>query len=117
MRFIKLYWKALLWSFLILSACGINGESLPKVSFDFGIDKVAHFTLFLVQALLIYLPQKKHFVWAILLSSCYGILIEFMQMTIFVNRSFDYADMLADVFGAMMCYPIMLLWKWLRDRG
>jgi VanZ family protein len=111
MSFLKINWKALLWAFFILGACGINGESIPKVSFDFGIDKVAHFILFLVQAILIYLPQKKSLVWPILLSSFYGIAIEFMQMTVFVNRSFDYGDMLADAIGAMMSYPIILLWK------
>ena len=107
MSWIKLYWKALLWAFLILGACGINGKSLPTISFDFGIDKVVHFVLFGVLALLIYLPQRKNLVLGIVLSASYGVIIEYLQMTVFVNRSFDYADMLADAIGAILCYPLV----------
>jgi hypothetical protein len=32
-----------------------------------------------------------------------------LQMTVFVNRSFDYADMLADVIGALAILPITYL--------
>ncbi len=111
MRFLTVYWKALLWAFLILVACGMNGNSLPKLSFDFGIDKIVHFFLFFIQAMLIYLPNKKQLWVAILLSSCYGALIELLQMTVFINRSFDFADMLADVIGALLCLPILKLWE------
>lgn len=116
MKFLTLYWKALLWAFLILGACGINGNSLPKLSFDFGIDKIVHFFLFAVQAILIYLPTKKNIWVAILLSSFYGAFIEFLQMTVFVNRSFDLADMLADAVGALLCLPLLKLWKWMLPR-
>jgi VanZ family protein len=108
---IKLYWKALLWAFLILGACGINGDKIPKVSFDFGIDKIVHFILFGLLALLIYLPQRKYLILGILLSCLYGVVIEFLQMTVFTNRSFDYADMVADAIGALLCYPLVKLAK------
>jgi VanZ family protein len=108
---IVLYWKALIWAFFILIACGVNGSSIPKVSIDIELDKIAHFILFLVQAILIYIPQKKNLAWAILISVMYGVLLEFLQMTVFINRSFDYADMLADAIGAVMSYPLLMIWE------
>lgn len=111
MNMIKFYWKALLWAFLILGACGINGNKIPKVSFDFGIDKIVHFLLFGILALLIYLPQRKYLILGIVFSSLYGVLIEYLQMTVFTNRSFDYADMFADAIGALLCYPLVKVTK------
>jgi VanZ family protein len=41
---------------------------------------------------------------AVFIGIAYGILIEFLQYAVFVNRSFDYADMIADALGASSCY-------------
>lgn len=105
--FFRKYKYALVWALVILGACGINGNSIPHISFDIGIDKIAHFIFFGFLAWLIYVADKKHLFWAIFISSSYGILIEYLQMNVFVNRSFDYADMLADVLGALAILPMV----------
>ena len=51
---------------------------------------------------------------AVLFSAVYGVFIEGLQATVFVNRSFDTADMLADAIGAVLCYPIVYFRKWVK---
>ena len=111
MKQIITYKVAILWALFILGACGINGNSLPQVSFDIGIDKIAHMLFFAILSILVWWPTKNNLLWAIVISTAYGILIEYLQMTVFINRSFDYADMLADAVGAILCYPISKLVK------
>jgi VanZ family protein len=117
---LRKYYLAVLWSLLSLVACGINGNSLPHVSFDIGVDKIAHFILFGVQSFLIVQAHhigRKDVDWgnvhkAVLIGISYGIFIEFLQYAVFINRSYDYADMLADGLGASSCY----LWALAKGR-
>lgn len=110
---VRKYSLSILWSLFTLFLCGINGNSLPHISFElFELDKLAHMGLFGIFAMIIYYeavwkPQKinkkeilTNTVWAFLISGFYGVIIEALQATVFVNRSFDWADMLADVIGA-----------------
>lgn len=114
--FLKKYYLAILWAFISLAACGVNGNSLPRVSFELiGIDKLAHFILFGVQSFLIISAHQKGRVgidWkkvhtAIAIGIIYGVFIEFLQYAVFVNRSYDYIDMAADALGALSCYLIV----------
>ncbi len=116
--FLKKYYLAILWAIISLAACGINGQSLPRVSFELiGIDKLAHFILFGMQSFLIIFAHQKGRVgidWkqvhvAIAIGIIYGIFIEFLQYAVFVNRSYDYVDMAADALGALGCYLIVRL--------
>lgn len=109
---------AILWAMISLAACGVNGNSLPKVSFNLiGIDKLAHFILFGVQSFLIIHAHQRgkskidwsHVHLAVGIGVVYGILIEFLQYSVFINRSYDYADMLADALGAVSCYGLTKL--------
>lgn len=119
-KILQKYYLAILWSLLSLVACGVNGNSLPHVTLDIGIDKIAHFILFGVQSFLIIHAHHKNRIgvdWnnvhqAVFVGISYGIFIEFLQYAVFVNRSFDYADMLADGVGATSCY----IWALVKDR-
>jgi VanZ family protein len=112
--FIRKYLIAILWAIMTLIGCGVNGNSLPHVSINlFEIDKLAHFTLFGMQAWLILFyshgrdATQVNWKWVhegVWLSVFYGVLIEFLQYTVFINRSYDYGDMLADAIGALTCY-------------
>jgi VanZ family protein len=118
MIFIKKYYLAILWALISLTACGVNGNSLPKINLDISIDKIAHILLFGVQAWLILRENQKRgsgLNWkqahiAVVVSIVYGIVIEGLQATVFINRSYDYADMVADGIGAVMCYPLAMFW-------
>jgi VanZ family protein len=120
------YRLSVLWALFALFLCGVNGSSLPKISFDlFEIDKLAHMALFGIQAWIIYYEgvwkakvAEKEKVWkvtlqAFLWSALYGALIEGLQMTVFVGRSFDWADMLADAIGAL---TVFVLYTWFRPK-
>ncbi|MDP1726119.1 MAG: VanZ family protein [Bacteroidota bacterium] len=112
---IKTYRFAILWALFVLFLCGINGSNLPDLHFDFvlGIDKIAHMFLFGLQAWFILKASyknhdKSYFVYAVtatVISSLYGILIEVLQGVLFINRTFDYADMLANAMGAFLSIP------------
>lgn len=113
---LKPYFSAILWAILVLFLCGINGSSLPQLEIDFaiGIDKIAHILLFGIQAWFLMLafrksgkiPALKFAFLAALISSLYGVFIEVLQATVFINRMFDYADMLANAFGAFLTIPL-----------
>lgn len=120
------YRLSVLWALFALFLCGVNGSSLPKISFDlFEIDKLAHMALFGIQAWIIYYEgvwkakvAEKEKVWKVTLqaffwSALYGALIEGLQMTVFVGRSFDWADMLADAIGAL---TVFVLYTWFRPK-
>lgn len=123
---VKKYRLSVLWALFALFLCGVNGNSLPKISFElFEIDKLAHMGLFGLQAWIIFyegvwkvkLEDKKQ-VWkltwqAFLWSALYGAFIEGLQMTVFVGRSFDWADMLADAIGAL---SVFALYAWFRPK-
>jgi len=106
-KFISKYHLAIIWAVLTLTACGINGSYLPKVSFYlFEPDKVAHILLFLVLFSLCIFPDRYHIktlrvLFLILLCTSYGILIEILQATIFINRSYDVGDMIANTAGVI----------------
>lgn len=104
---------SVIWAVFVMVLCGINGNALPKVSFEIGIDKIAHFLLFGIQCwLLLYgmNPLKvRPVTFAIVVSASYGAVIEAMQATVFVNRTYDYADMLANATGAF-AFGIATYW-------
>ena len=116
---IKAYRYVIIWALFVLYLCGMNGSNIPKIKFDFvfGIDKLAHFALFGILAwLLIKASIKYHtryefkfIIQAVIISAVFGVFIEILQGTIFVNRSFDYEDMIADGIGAVLTIPLGLL--------
>ena len=92
---------------------------MPQFEIDFilGIDKFAHMILFGIQAWLLVLayryqnkyPMLRFAFQAAIFSTIYGAVIEVLQATIFINRSFDYADMLANASGAFLCIPLSII--------
>lgn len=102
--------------------CTINPSNLPSIKFNFkfGIDKVVHFLLFGILALLILIPNYNnctngYLLKAFLISSAYGISIEIIQGLFFANRTFDYADMLANTFGALF-FTLMFMLSFLAKK-
>jgi VanZ family protein len=51
----------------------------------------------------------KNSLYAILWGTIFGALIEILQITLPVNRSFEYADILADFLGALL-FVSLLTW-------
>nr|WP_294774246.1 VanZ family protein [uncultured Flavobacterium sp.] len=106
------------WTFLIAVLCLYRFGDLPKIKVS-GIDKYVHFTFHFVFTLLwgyyVWLQPyrfalKKLFI-IVLISLCYGILIEFLQEIFTQTRHADIMDVLANFTGAMTA---LLLFIWLK---
>jgi hypothetical protein len=117
----KNYKFAYLWAILITFLCGANGNNIPHFSITnlLGFDKLAHMLLFGTETLLIAIANNKFFINknnfkiifpAFLLGTIFGIIIEILQATVFINRSFDYLDMLANGIGCVLAW-LILNWK------
>jgi len=102
------------WSLFILILCGIPGRQVPRLDFLSWLkpDKIVHLFLFGVQCYLLLrvfsrqpadlflkLNQK---LLAALICVLYGVLIEVLQEYVFIDRTGDVRDALADAIGAVM---------------
>ena len=108
--------RNILWAALIFILCSIPSPSVPKVGISIPhMDKVFHFTLFFIMALLLYgefhyqtkLRNSMIFLVVILCCALYGGVIEILQETHF-NRSGDWWDWISDILGAIsgcLFYP------------
>ena len=113
-----MFWRhnraAFLWAILILILCGLPGNNFPKLSFLEWLrpDKIVHLILFGVQTFLFIIgfSRQDRFLnlrtnairWGVLLSISYGVLVEIMQATIFIGRSGDVRDAIANAIGALI---------------
>lgn len=119
-KHLSLYRYAYLWGLVVLVLCGMNGASLPHfdVRLLIRIDKIAHLFLFGFECYLIAAVRKKqmpeatatHIIFpAFAISVAYGILIEILQAHVFINRSYDVLDMLANTIGCVLAWVWMSL--------
>lgn len=105
---------AMLWALLILILCGMPGKDIPHISFLelLSFDKFVHASIFFIFILLSirgFLLQT-HFLklrlnakpMAFAVCVAYGGLMEIMQATLFVDRSADVYDFIANSFGCLM---------------
>lgn len=116
---------AILWALLILILCGIPGKDIPHISFLelLSFDKFVHAGIFFVLLLLAVrgflvqsnFPQLKKLAKFIALLICivYGGSLEIMQGTLFVDRSADVFDFIANAFGATMG---VLVYDWMEKK-
>ncbi len=118
MKYLTHYKYAIAWALIILLLCGMNGAHFPKfnIASFIRIDKIAHMVLFGFFTYLIAIASQKAFVNstsfklifpAFFIGTFYGILIEVMQATIFINRSYDYLDMLANTLGCLIAWVVL----------
>lgn len=126
----KRYWISIaVWASIILVLCGMPPQDVDKIKFiDIPyLDKLVHFGLYFVLALLIMAiltlnSKLKKSRWANLITifSCllYGWLIEVMQRAFFPGRSYELMDVVADtagaVVGVLLYRTIRQLVKWER---
>ncbi len=117
MKIVLAFKWAIIWAVCILILCIMNPSKLPsiRVNWDIGPDKFAHFTLFAIMSLSLIVGiqklewKKKYYLYAGLISSIYGVIIEIIQGSFFVYRSFDYVDMIANAIGAISLSIILFL--------
>jgi hypothetical protein len=97
---------ALLWSGLIFYGCSLPGKELPKLNLFDQVDKVIHFTFFLLFFFLWYAVKPKPWLWLVIAFG-YGFGIEFYQHYLVKGRSFDVWDGVADTAGALVMWFLL----------
>jgi VanZ family protein len=101
---------AILWAFFIGVLCGFPGKDIPSVNFLelISFDKFVHASIFgvlhfLFLRSLVDLKGNKLF---IITTSCiaYGGLLEILQGAVFIDRSADILDFIANTFGVLVSF-------------
>jgi len=105
---------AFIWALFILGLCALPGKVIPELTFLDWLkpDKIVHLFLFGVLSFLLikafreqpaaFLVNRQSATIAIFISSCYGILIEVLQEYVFIGRTGDKYDAMADALGAFI---------------
>jgi VanZ family protein len=106
---LKKQMPAILWAFFIALLCGIPGKDIPSANWleIISFDKLVHATLFFI---LNFLGNKawnenseQHLKFIIsIVCIAYGGLLEILQATVFIDRSADIYDFVANSIGVIL---------------
>lgn len=104
---------SILWTALIILLYGLPGGGVPgRTLFDFiPLDKAAHFSVFLLYGIMVNVAIAKHInlpalcnrssIYTVLWCVSFGAIMEMIQGTVFVDRTSDVLDVLANFLGTM----------------
>jgi len=113
MKFEKviLFVPVFFWLIIVLVLSGYPGNQLPKVAV-WQFDKLVHVGMYAVLSFLLFLPLSKQFLniekrfrirlIIILGGVSFGGLMEILQENIFINRSGDWIDFIANTIGSIL---------------
>ena len=116
----KSFIPALIWAVVIFFLSTTAGINLPETWLDFlSWDKIGHFTVYGILTFLLLFGfckknkkrNKQFTVLAVLGSSLYGILLEWVQYSFFPMRYFENLDILANIIGSFIG---LLLFKYFK---
>ena len=101
--FIKLavFWTVLIFVLSVLSAKQINRIHVIDI---FGIDKVGHIVFYTMLAFFwsgVFYNKRSGKFFIIFLCSSFGFLLEILQFYLFIGRSFELYDALANILGVL----------------
>ena len=106
----KHYLLSFSWATIVLILSGLPGNDLPHFAIK-GIDKFVHFSMYGTLAFFLmnstwYLAGKMplsnlKMLSVFVISASYGLIMEVLQQTIFIQRSFDLWDEVANTIGAI----------------
>jgi len=118
--FIKYNALSILWSALILILSLLRGKNIPSFTI-FEYDKIIHFVIYLLLAVMMYYGWKKQNLFSalhqytlvkiLLITSFYGFLVELLQEFFTADRHFDILDALANSAGAVAGTLISMYFK------
>lgn len=101
------------WGFYVFSAFVLYGTLSPAKNleprfFTFlkfeGADKVLHLGMFFILTVCFFLAYKVNFIKSMLILAVYGVVIEILQEVVPNGRTFDFYDIIFNVFGAIIGY-------------
>ncbi len=117
---LKAKFPAIIWLLVILVLSGYPGNYVPKVPI-WQFDKLVHGGIYAILSLCLIIAFKKQYdkenkrffitVLIVLFGIIYGGFMEILQHYIFINRSGNWYDFLANTFGTILgivSYPIIL---------
>jgi len=130
MTTLKPYLPAVIWLVIILVLSGYSGNQLPKVAL-WQIDKLAHIIMYGTLSFFLIISFSKQFLEKgnrfkiglriVLFGVFYGGFMEILQNNIFINRSGNWADFIANTIGAVLgvliaplVFEILPINRWLK---
>ena len=121
MQLILKYKSSIIWAIIILILSGMSGDAVGKISFIKipHFDKIVHFAIYFVFCSIIiyetgFLKTKYTFTALFiisLISVSYGILMEFMQEYVFIKRSNDIFDVIANLTGTVFSIFALIIYR------
>jgi len=105
-------YAALLWTVIIMVVVGVPGNQIPKVSHFIDLlqpDKIVHIGLFAPFSFLwiSYISCKlktikSSIILVVLFGMLYAVITELLQVYVFIGRSGNFPDAIADFIGAII---------------
>lgn len=116
----KSYFPAVIWSIIILILSGYPGNFVPEIAV-WQFDKLVHSTIYLVFSICLLIALNKQYsnknyrfrlgLFVVFIGSFYGGFMEFLQDNIFINRSGNWYDFIANTIGTIigvLIYPLIV---------
>lgn len=112
--FLRVHLPTLAWAIFILVICEIPGDKIPEMTFWQWLkpDKIVHLLIFGLLCFLMIRSflalntgsffYKNAKMLSLLLTIFYGVLVEILQATVFIHRSGDIRDAIANSIGAFV---------------
>lgn len=107
MSILSIYWILL----TLLLVVPLSKNSVPQIGFWGHLDKLVHFFAFGILGFLFQMVFKKRFFIFFFILFLYGLLTEFLQTTMKMNRQADLLDILANVLGMVIGYILFNFFK------
>lgn len=121
MRLLLKYKSSIIWAIIILILSGMSGDTVDKISFikNPHFDKVVHFGIYFVLCSIMifeagFLKVKYTFTalfYIFLISVNYGILMEIMQEYVFIKRSNNIFDVIANLTGTVFSIFALIIYR------
>ncbi len=114
--------RNIIWCIIILVLCAIPGDTIPSTSINVPyFDKIVHFGMFFMMGVFLCaelryqtsLSYTKTTILTVILVAIYGGIIEVLQHYIFIKRSGDYYDLIADILGGLVA---TFIFPWLKKK-
>ncbi len=125
--FLRRLIPALIWALFIVILCGIPGRDIPHISFLelLEFDKWVHAAVFFVLVVLLIsamrneaapqIFQRYPLIISAFFSIAYGGILEILQEVLFVERSADVLDFIANSVGSLMAL-VFVYWNTSRKK-
>lgn len=125
-----LYLPAAIWLLVILFLSGYSGNNVPKI-LVWQFDKIVHSAIYAILSFCLLIPYYRQYIKEnrrlrigfaiVMIATFYGGFMEILQNTIFINRSGNWYDFIANMIGAIigvLLYPIIIKFlpinRWLK---